>query len=373
MMKNNTISLVRIFGIPIGLDPSWFLVFALITWALAVSYFPAEFKQWTKLQYWSVAAVTSILFFASVVLHELGHSIVALRYKLPVKSITMYIFGGISEISSEPTNALSEFVIAIAGPFTSIILAAIFYLLELVFKGIAPVFAMTKYLALINGTLAAFNLIPGFPLDGGRVFRAIVWGITRNLRRATEIAGLLGHAIAFIFILLGVWRLFQGDWINGLWVAFIGWFLENAVVGQVQQQRIHTLLAGHTVEQAMSRSCVMASADLTLQELVDQYILDKGQRCLVLMRGEEPAGLLTLHNIRQIPRDRWGTTTATDVMTPLSQVKRTSPKVGLEQALELMGTDGVNQMPVIENGQIVGMLSREDIINYLRLLKNLEK
>jgi Zn-dependent protease/CBS domain-containing protein len=372
-MKNNTVKLVQILGIPIGLDPSWFLIFALITWVLAVNYFPADFKNWTKLQYWSVAAVTSVIFFLSVLLHELGHSIMALRYKLPVKNITLYIFGGSSEISSEPTSALAEFVIAFAGPLTSLLLAGVFYLLQLMFRGVPPIFAMTKYLAFINATLAVFNLIPGFPLDGGRVFRAIVWGITHNLRRATEIAGLLGHAIAFLFILLGVWELFQGNWIDGLWVAFIGWFLENAVVGQVQQQRIHSLLAGHTVEQVMSRSCVMASADLTLQALVDQFILDQGQRCMVIMRGNQPAGLLTLHNIRQIPRERWGTTLASEVMTPMDNVKVTSPKVGLEQALAQMGTNGVNQMPVMENGQIEGMLSREDIINYLQTLQNLQK
>jgi len=372
-MKNNTIRLFQISGIPIGLDPSWFLVFALITWVLAVSYFPSEFRQWSRIQYWSVAAVTSILFFACVLLHELGHSIVALRYKLQVKSITMYIFGGISQITSEPNDALAEFVIAFAGPFTSLVLAGFFYLLQLVSAGIAPIFAIAKYLALINLTLAIFNLIPGFPLDGGRVFRAIVWGVTHNLRRATEIAGMLGRAIAFIFILLGVWLIFQGNWTNGLWIAFIGWFLENAAVGQVQQQRIHALLAGHTVEQVMSRSCVMTSADLTLQDLVDQFILDKGQRCLILMRGEDIAGLLTLHNIRTIPRDRWATTTAAEVMTPISEVKRISPEVGLEQALEKMGTDGVNQMPVMRDGQVEGMLRREDIINYLKLLQNLEK
>jgi Zn-dependent protease len=373
MMKNNTIRLFQISGIPIGLDPSWFLVFALITWALALSYFPSEFKQWTKLQYWSVGALTSILFFACVLLHELGHSIVALRYKLQVKSISLYIFGGISQIATEPTSALSEFVISFAGPLTSLILAAIFYLFELVFQAVEPVYAMAKYLALINATLAVFNLIPGFPLDGGRVFRAIVWGVTHNLRRATEIAVLLGRGVAFLFIMLGVWQLFQGAWANGLWIAFIGWFLDNAAVGQGQQQRMHDLLVGHTVEQVMSPSCAMASANLNLQELVDQYILDKGQRCLILMRGEQVAGLLTIHHIRDIPRDRWVTTTGGDVMTPISEVKRTSPEVGLEEALEQMGTDGVNQLPVMKNGQIEGMLSREDIINYLSILQKLEK
>jgi Zn-dependent protease len=372
-MKNNPVQIIKLFGIPIELDPSWFLVFILITFALAVGYFPLEFHQWSKLQYWSVAAVTSILFFTSVILHELGHSVVAQKYKLRVKRITLYIFGGSSEITSEPSGPLAEFVIAIIGPLTSIALAAFFYGLQLLFRGYPPVYAIAKYLALINGILAIFNLIPGFPLDGGRVFRAIVWGITRNLRRATEIAALLGHAISFVFILLGVWRLFQGDWTNGLWISFTGWFLETAVVGQVQQQRIHLLLAGHTVDQVMNRDCAMATSDLTVHELVDQYFIDKGKRCLVVVRDDQPAGFLTLHNIRNIPRDRWDTTRVVDVMIPIDQVILTAPKVELAHALEQMGADGVNQMPVMENGHIEGMLSREDITNYLHLLQKLEQ
>jgi Zn-dependent protease/CBS domain-containing protein len=373
VLKKNTINLLHVMGIPIGLDPSWFLVFALVTWILAVNYFPSEFKQWTLVQFWSVAAVTSVLFFMSVLLHELGHSLVALRYKLPVKSITLYIFGGISEITSEPASPMQEFVISAAGPFTSLLLAAVFYIIQLTFQNIAPVFAAAKYLAYINALLGIFNLIPGFPLDGGRVFRAIVWAITHNLRRATEIAGYLGQAIAFLFIILGVWLLFQGDWINGLWVAFIGWFLESAVVGQVQQERMHGLLAGHTVDQVMSRACVMASADVTLRELVDQYFLDRGQRCIVIVRSDQPAGFLTLHNIRAIPREQWESTQAWQAMTPMDKVKVTNPKVELVKVLEEMGTDGVNQMPVMQDGQVEGMLTREDIINYMKTLQKEEK
>lgn len=372
-MKSNTLRLFQVSGIPIGLDPSWFLVFALVTWLLAVTYFPTEFPQWSSFQYWSVAVITSLIFFACVLLHELGHSVVALHYKLQVKNITMHIFGGISQITSEPDNPKVEFAISFAGPFVSLVLAGVFYLLQLLFTGIEPLFAIVKYLALINFTLTIFNLIPGFPLDGGRVFRAIIWGITHNLRRATEIAVLLGRAIAFLLILLGVWFIFKGDWTSGLWIAFIGWFLESAAVSQIQQQRVHLLLAGHTVEQVMSRSCVMASADLTLQELVDQFILDKGQRCLILMRGDEVVGLTTLHHIRDVPRQRWATTAAAEVMTPISEVQRLSPEAGLEKALEQMGVDGVNQMPVMKDGQVEGMLRREDIISYLKLLKDLEK
>jgi Zn-dependent protease len=370
-LNKNRIPLGRILGIPIGADPSWFLIFILVTWMLAASYFPGEFKSWPTAQYWLVGAVTAVLFFVSVVLHELGHSIVALRYKIPVTSITLFIFGGIARIAAEPPSAGAEFFIALAGPLTSFLLAVIFGLLQAISSSLAPVFAAVKYLAYINGSLALFNLIPGFPLDGGRVFRAIVWGFTHNLRRATQIAATLGRMVAFIFILFGVWEILQGNWANGLWIAFIGWFLENAASGQIQQQQIHNLLAGHTVAQAMSHNCATASVSLTLQELVDRHILGEGQRCLMLTRGEEVAGLLTLHHIREIPRDHWTTVTAGEVMTPISKMKQTRPEVGLEEALEEMGADGVNQLPVMKNGQVEGMLSREDIIHYLRTLHQL--
>ncbi|MEW5868523.1 MAG: site-2 protease family protein [Chloroflexota bacterium] len=370
-MNKNTLYLGRILGIPIGLDPSWFLMFILITWMLAASYFPGEFKNWPVTQYWIVGVVTAILFFTSVALHELGHSIVALRFKVPVTSITLYIFGGIARIASEPPSAIAEFFIAIAGPLTSFALAGIFGLLQRVTASFAPVFAVVEYLAYINGALALFNLIPGFPLDGGRVFRAVVWGLTRNLRRATEIAAAIGRGVAFLFILYGVWQILQGSWANGLWIAFIGWFLENAATGQVQQQRLHDLLAGRTVAQAMRRSCATASANLTLQELIDRHILGEGQRCLMITRTGEIVGLLTLHNIRAVPRERWENVTAGEAMTPINNVQQIKPEMELEVALEKMGADGVNQLPVIQNGQIEGMLSREDIIHYLRTLQTL--
>jgi len=209
-MNRSTISLGRILGIPIGLDYSWFLIFALLTWSLATSYYPAEFKNWPVTQYWVVGAVTVILMFASVLLHELGHSVVAMRYKIPIRSITLFIFGGVAQIGAEPPSAISEFWIAIAGPLTSFILALFFRLLQPMVNGLAPLLAIAEYLAYINGALGLFNLIPGFPLDGGRVFRAIIWGTTHSLRRATLIAANLGRFIAFLFIVLGVLQIFTG-------------------------------------------------------------------------------------------------------------------------------------------------------------------
>jgi Zn-dependent protease/CBS domain-containing protein len=372
-MRNNTIQLFRLFGIPIALDLSWFLVFALITWALAISYFPREFKTWSSLQIWSIAAITSLLFFVCVLLHEIGHSVVARLFHLPVKSVTMFIFGGVSEISAEPSNAWTEFAISSSGPLASLLLAGIFYAVQLISPSMTPVYAVAKYLAVINAILAIFNLVPGFPLDGGRVFRAVVWGLTKNLARATEIANDLGHAIAFAFILVGVWRLFHGDWINGVWIAFFGWFLENAVIGQMHQQRVQHMLSGHTVGQVMTRSCSQVSVETTLQDLVDEYILGRGQHCLVLVQGDEPRGIMTLHDIRKVARDKWSSTTAKEVMTPMEQVQRTSPETDLDKAFERMGADGVNQMPVMRDGHIEGMLSREDIINYLHVLKQMGK
>jgi len=370
-VNRHTIPLGRIFGIPIGLDYSWFLIFGLLTWTLAVSYYPDEFKDWPTIQYWIVGAVTAALFFVSVLLHELGHSVVALRYKIPVRSITLFIFGGVSQIGGEPPSAAAEFWIAIAGPVVSLALAVFFGLLRSVVSGVAPLLALAKYLAFINGSLFLFNLIPGFPLDGGRVFRAIIWGVTHSLRRATLIAANLGRGIAYLFIFAGVWQVFSGDFGNGLWIAFIGWFLESAAVAQVQQQRIRDLLAGHTVSQAMSHNYTAIPAETTLQQLVDHHILGRGQRSFVVERGDDVLGLLTLHHIQKVSPAEWPTTAAAQVMIPAAQVKTARPDTELWAALEEMDRDGVNQLPVMANGRMSGILSREDVLSFLRTLRHL--
>lgn len=370
-MKRQTISLGRILGIPIGLDYSWFLVFALLTWTLATSYFPAEFRNWSAAQYWLVGGVTAILMFASVLLHELGHSAIAMRYKIPVRSITLFIFGGVAQIAAEPPSAGAEFWIAIAGPIVSFALAVLFNLLQPVVGAAAPLLALAKYLAYINGSLALFNLIPGFPLDGGRVFRAIVWGITRSLRKATLIAASVGRFIAYILILVGVWQMFTGNPGNGLWIAFIGWFLESAAAAQVQQQTLHDLLANHTVSDVMNRDYSIISAETTLQQLVDRHILGGGRRCFIVTQGERIAGLLTLHHIKEIPRSDWPIVAAAQVMLPAAQMKRVQPDAELWTALEEMDADGVNQLPVMTDGQMLGLLSRDGIIGFLRARREL--
>lgn len=372
-MNRSTISLGRILGIPIGLDYSWFLIFALLTWSLATSYFPAEFKNWPAAQYWVVGVATVILMFVSVLLHELGHSVVALRYKIPVRSITLFIFGGVAQIGAEPPSAIAEFWIAIAGPVTSFALAILFRLLQSMVSAFAPVLALAEYLAYINGTLGLFNLIPGFPLDGGRVLRAILWGTTHSLRRATLIAANLGRFIAYGFIGLGVWQVFNGNFGNGLWVAFIGWFLESAASSQIQQQTIHDLLTGHHVSDAMRRDYTAILPNTTLEQLVNQHILGNGQRSLVVKQDDQVAGLVTLHNVKAIPPADWLNTTAAQVMIPVTKMKRIQPEAELTDALGEMDRDGVNQLPVMIGDQIQGMLGRGDVISFLRTLSEFSR
>jgi Zn-dependent protease/CBS domain-containing protein len=359
----------RILGIPIDLDYSWFLAAALITWVLAVNYYPIEFKGVTRPEYWAMGAVTAVLFFGSIVVHELAHSWVALRYKIPVSRITLFIFGGVSQIAGEPQSAGAEFLIAVVGPLTSFALAALFYLSEGLFANLAPALAVAKYLALINAILAAFNLIPAFPLDGGRVFRAIVWGVNKNFRRATLIAASTGRFFGFLFIVTGVWMILKGYLINGLWTAFIGWFLESAAAAQVQQQLVQGLLVGHKVSEAMGDVCAHVPGDATLQRLIDQEVLAHGRRCFLVDQGGHAAGLLTLHNIKESPRSAWSTTSAAQAMIPLEKLSKTDPNAELWTVLEKMGGGGINQMPVMRGNDVVGMLSRGDIVNYLHTLQ----
>jgi CBS domain-containing protein len=297
--------------------------------------------------------------------------VIALRYKIPVRSITLFIFGGVAQIGAEPPSAMAEFWIAIAGPFVSFTLALAFGALRSAFSGIAPVLALAKYLAYINGMLGLFNLIPGFPLDGGRVFRAVVWGVTHSLRRATRVAATAGRIVAFLFIVFGVWQILLGNLGNGLWIAFIGWFLEKAATAQIRQQTLRDLLAGHRVAEVMNRGYATVPADVTLQNLVDARMLENGHRCFLVTQDDQPLGLFTLHDVTEVPRSEWPETRVKQVMVPVAQVKKAKPSEALWEALEEMDRDGVDQLPVIVDSRCLGVLRREDLIGYLRVHQTL--
>ena len=370
-MTRHNILLGKILGIEIGLDYSWFVIFAILTWMLASSYYPAEFKNSSHFLYWFMGMTTAIMLFVSVLLHELGHSVVAQQYNVPVKSITLFLFGGVAQVGTEPPSAFAEFLIAIAGPLVSLVLMGLFCIVQPLVAGVAPLLGLAKYLAYINLALVVFNLIPGYPLDGGRVFRAIVWAITGNMRRATLIAANVGRFFAFALIFAGIWQMFTGNFGGGIWVAFIGWFLDNAASAQVQQVMFQGLLGGHKVSQAMSTHCPVVSADLTLQELVDEHIFSSGQRCYLVRRGEDTVGLMTLHRLKEVSRNEWARTSSAQVMLPLEKLKCIDQNAELSSALQEMDRDGVNQLPVTQEGHIIGMVSREDVITFLRTIQEL--
>src|SRR6201988_1489570 len=316
-MFRHAIPIGRIFDISIDLDYSWFLVFGLLTWVLAVSYYPSEFKHWSIAEYWLMGAFTAVLLFVSVLLHELGHSVVAKQYGIPVPRITLFVFGGVSEIATEPPTPRVEFWIAAAGPIVSFALALIFWELQPFLVHAGPLLALAKYLAILNFVLGVFNLVPGLPLDGGRVLRATLWAMTRNSPRPSAIATVAGRFFGFFLIFMGVWQVLVGNMFNAVWIAVIGWFLESAAASQDQLRVVKDLVGGHKVSEVMSRAIPRIPGDMTLQELVDKEVLAQGHRSFIVSDdGRASAGLVTLSTIKEVPRSSWPKIAASQVMIP---------------------------------------------------------
>ena len=378
-MITASMKIARIWGIPIGLHWSWFIIFALVTFSLAGGMFPRDYPGLSSAAYWTLGVVTSLLFFASVLLHELGHAALALRYGVPMREITLFIFGGVALMTKESPSAKAEFWIAIAGPIVSLLLAAGFGLLWLAGGDWVYLAAPVYWLAWINFTLAVFNLIPGFPLDGGRILRAIVWHFNGSLHRATQIASGVGQVVAFGFIAWGVFTMFSGSFSGGLWIAFIGWFLQNAAAATLAQSNLEQSLKDVTVSRVMALDYPRIPVGLTLQKLVDDFLLRGEGRYFIVFDDDKPSGLVTLNEITATPRENWGNVTAGQVMIPNENLVNVAPRTELLTALQMMDEAGVAQVPVVENGQIIGILSREQILRYislrhsLGLMKALEK
>jgi len=366
--NKNQIRLGSIYGIPLTFDFSWFLIIVFLTWLLAVSYFPAEYKGWDKIYYWSIGGVTALFFFLSVLLHEVGHAVVAKKFNYKVKKVKLFIFGGISEITEEPKNPKEEFFISAAGPAVTFLLAFFFYGLAYLTKGNIYLYALFHYLGLINLILGIFNILPGFPLDGGRILRAIIWKRKNDFNKATQTAASVGRVFGFIVITIGFMEVMSGYFFDGIWMSFIGWFLESAAFSQIQTEKLSKYFEGHTVEEAMTKSYGLVPADTTISEFINNDILIKHRRSFIVEEQGRNIGLLTVHDIKKVPQEEWDKTSVTKVMKPLNELKIVDINHPLEKALKEMNKDGVNQMPVVENGEIVGMLSRESILSFLTTL-----
>jgi Zn-dependent protease len=369
----NSFQIGKLFGISIRIDYTWFVIFALIAWTLGSHYFPQLYPHWNQTIYWIMAILTAIIFFASIVAHELAHSLVSKARGVPVRSITLFIFGGVAEISDEPKKPSYEFWMAIAGPLTSIGIAAMFGVLYFISgRSKTPFSAMSLWLSGINLTIAIFNLIPGFPLDGGRVLRSIVWGITGNLRSATRIASIVGRVVAYLFILWGIWRIFlNNDVFGGIWIAFIGWFLENAASSSYRQLALKETFQDVRVRDIMMSDCPSLSSNLTIRELVDTYILHSVHQCFPVVSEGNVLGIITLQNIKEIPRDRWESLTVSEAMIPLHEMISVHPDEEVLSVMQKMAVARVSQFPVVENDRIIGMVSRDNLMNVINLKTDL--
>ncbi|HUJ33082.1 MAG TPA: site-2 protease family protein [Candidatus Acidoferrum sp.] len=354
----------RIFGIPIYLHVSWFIIFLLITVSLGTQ-FKSQHPGWAPQQHWVLGIITSLLFFASVIFHELSHSVVAKHYRIPVQSITLFVFGGLSRISRDPSNAKQEFNVAIAGPLSSLFLAGCFGLIWRYVTGSEMLHAAAELLAEINLGLALFNLIPGFPLDGGRVLRGLAWGVTGNFTRATQIAANAGKFFAYLMIFVGVWQALNSNWVGGLWLAFIGWFLLSAAQESYANVAVRNLLAGVRAEDIMSRDVPTVTRDMSIEEYIHE-VLRTGQRCHVVMGAGNPVGLVTLAAARTVPREERANTSVQAVMLAVDKIHSAAPDEPALAVLQRMQTQDINQMPVISESHIVGMITRDTILRVLQ-------
>lgn len=354
----------QVMGIPIYLHPSWLIIFFLITFSLSTQ-FTADHPGWSSSQHLALGIITSILFFASVIFHELSHSVIAKHYKIKVDSITLFIFGGLARIHREPANAKQEFNIAIAGPLSSLFLGGCFWLVSHYWHGNEMALAATKWLWEINVILAIFNLVPGFPLDGGRILRGIAWGVTKNYVHATSIASKAGKFFAYLMILYGIGQAMTGNWVGGLWTAFIGWFLLSAAQESVAQVAIRNTLTSLRAEDIMTQDIPTVARDISIEEYLHE-VMRTGLRCHIVTGAGIPVGMVTLKSVRTVPRDEWANTSIQAVMLLFENIHSALPDEPALGVLERMQTEDINQMPVVSEGHIVGMIARDTILRVLQ-------
>ena len=367
------IRLGRILGIPIGVNYTWFVALWLLTWSLARTYYPRRFPGFDGQTYLLMGLASAVLLFASVVVHELGHAIAARRYGIRTRSIVLFLFGGVAQIGREPPTPASELVVAAAGPATSLLLGGVCWILARFTAGSA-LGAIITYLAWINATLAVFNLIPGFPLDGGRMLRALLWRATGSLERATRFAARGGQVVALLLIALGVLGLFMGNVTGGVWFILIGWFLDMGAQAGYQQVVLRESLGGVTVGDIMSREVHSVDPNLTLEQLIADYFLPYKHGGFPVIWGDRLLGIITLQDVKEIPKEKRSTMTVRDAMTPTPRLRTVRPTTSAYDAFARMTQDGIGRLLVVDDeGGLVGILTRSDLLHVLRIRTELEE
>jgi Zn-dependent protease len=375
-MFGKRINLFKLLGFQVRIDFSWIIIAVLIAWSLSTGLFPFRFEGLSTQTYWIMGIVGAIGLFLSIIVHEFSHSLVARKYGIPMKGITLFIFGGMAEMSDEPPSPKAEFMMAGVGPVSSILIAGIFYAIYSVgvSAGIPrPVNGVIQYLAFINGLLAAFNLIPAFPLDGGRVLRSILWGIKGNLRWATRISSWIGSGFGVLLIVLGVLNFFGGNFIGGMWWFLIGMFLYSAAKMSYQQLLTRRALEGESVRRFMKTDPVTVTPDMTVDRLVEDYVYVFHHKMYpVISDSDKVDGCVTTRQIKEVPREEWGRKRVKDIAVPCSEDNTIAPDADAIKALSMMNRSGTSRLIVREGDRLAGVVSLKDMLKFLALRVELD-
>ena len=373
-MFRSSIKLFKIFGIEIRLDYSWFIIFALFVYYFGFSYFPSVLPGLNTNLLIIVTIITVLLFFFSILFHEMSHSIVATKMGIPVEKISLFIFGGMAQIEKEPDKPKTEFLMSIAGPLASFVLAGLFGIIWAFTKNIAPVAVSAQYLTLINIVLGVFNLLPGYPLDGGRVLRSIIWKATNNLKKATFIASTVGRVIGFLMIAVGIFFIFAGNFINGIWLAFIGWFLQSSAYMSYRQLIFDTSAKGYKVKDMMNENMVMVTDDLTIDHLVNNFFMKyRYGRFPVIedLDTEKFVGVVSIHDVKGIRQEEWNTTTVREIVEEVSDKEIISRDAEVSEAIKQMNKNNLSHLVILSGKKLIGMITKSDIMQFIQLLSEL--
>jgi Zn-dependent protease/predicted transcriptional regulator len=364
------IRVARLFGIPVFVHASWLVIFVLVAWTLATGYFPERYPHLSVGAYWLRGLITSLLFFASILLHELGHSLVALRHGIPIRSITLFIFGGVARLARDPQDGRTELKIAAAGPLVSLLLGLLFYWVSSIDALGDASRGVGRYLAFINFAVAVFNLVPAFPLDGGRLLRGLLWR-SAGKGRATRTAARAGTVFAYFLIASGALMLLRGDGLAGLWYVLIGWFLREASVGAQRDARLDEALAGVTVADAMVREFATLPAGLSLAQAARDHFLRTGYGGYPVIRSDSVVGLLCLRDVLRRSAEERETTSVQAAMTPITAAIVAAPGDPLLKAASQMAEAGTGRLLVMQDGRLAGLLTLQSVLRQVKVREQL--
>ena len=374
-MFGRSIPLFKLAGFQVGIDLSWLILAVLITWTLSVGVFPYYYPDLTPAIYWSMGVIAALGLFASIILHELGHALVARRHGLPIRRITLFIFGGVAEMEAEPERPAVEFWVAIAGPIASFLVGFVCWLLlqaAAVGAGV-PVVGVLAYLASINIILAVFNLVPAFPLDGGRILRSALWAWKGSLRWATRISSAIGGGFGIALILLGVYRVVIGDFIGGMWWFLIGLFVRFAAQASYQQVLVRESLRGVPVRRLMSADPIAVPPTISIAQMIDDYIYRHHHTMFPVVEDGRLLGCVSMHDIKRLPRERWSSTTVSAIMQPCSAATAIDPDMDAMEVLSLMSRTKNTRLLVTEGERLVGVVTLRDLLQFLSVKLDLEE